>query len=151
MHKIMFVCHGNICRSTMAEFVMKHLVCEQGLSDQWVIASAGTSREELGNDTHVGTKRVLTAHGIPFARRRAVQLTPADYDAYNYLVGMERYNMNNMRRLLGGDPQSKMTRLLDFTDHPGDIDDPWYTGRFEETYAQVYEGCAAMLGALLRQ
>lgn len=127
---------------------MKQLVNEKGMGAAFDIASAATSREEIGSDTHAGTRRVLTVHGVPFTRRAARQLTKADYEEYDYLIGMETYNIKNMMRLLGGDPDGKMSRLLDFTDRPRDIDDPWYTGRFEDTYREVTQGCEALFRAI---
>lgn len=150
MHKIMFVCHGNICRSTMAEFVMKDLVKRAGCEADFVIASSATSREEIGNDTHPGTKRVLAAHGVPFSSRAAVQLRAADYDAWDLFVGMDSANIRNMRRMLDGDPLHKVHKLLEFpesstADTARDVADPWYTGDFETTYDDVVRGCEALL------
>lgn len=148
MIKILFVCHGNICRSTMAEFVMKDMVKKNGLD--WEIESAATSTEEIGNDIHRGTKAKLTEKGIPFTSRRARQITNADYEHYDLLIGMDRYNMINMRRFYQGDPQDKLRLLLDFTDRGGDIADPWYTGNFDATYDDIEEGCSALLKKLLK-
>ena len=154
MHRIMFVCHGNICRSTMAEFVMKDLVKRAGREADFVIASSATSREEIGNDTHPGTTRALSAHGVSFSPRAAVQLNAADYDAYDLFVGMDSANIRNMRRMLDGDSAGKVHKLLEFsegvaTDDASDVADPWYTGDFETTYNDVLRGCEALL-ALLR-
>lgn len=145
MIKILFVCHGNICRSPMAEFVMKDLVTKQGLSDQFHIASAATSMEEIGNGVHRGTRRILDGLGISYAGKCAVRLERSDYKTYDYLIAMEQYNIKNMLRILGSDPEHKISRLLDFTDHPGDIADPWYTGDFDLTYREVKEGCEGLL------
>lgn len=136
--KILFICHGNICRSTMAEFVMKKLVADAGLD--WEIASAATSREEIGNDTHYGTKNVLRAKGIPFTPRRARQITQEDYHRYDLLIGMDKHNMINMRRFYPNDPKNKLRLLLN-----RDIADPWYSGDFETTFADVWEGCNKLL------
>ena len=151
MKKILFVCLGNICRSPMAEFVMKDLVRRAGLEDQFQIASAATSREESGNGVHPGTRRILSRYGIHPAGKRAVQLTAADYDKYDLLLGMDSANVRNMLRILGDDPEGKVCRMLDLTDHPRDIADPWYTGDFEATLADVLEGCDALLARYPRQ
>ena len=148
MTKILFICHGNICRSTMAEFVLKDMARKMGLD--WEIESAATSTEELGNDIHHGTKAKLTAKGIPFTPRRARQMTKADYDYYDLLIGMDRYNMINMRRFYQNDPQDKLRLLLDYTDRGGDIADPWYTGNFDATYNDIEEGCTALIKKLLK-
>ena len=145
MTKILFVCHGNICRSPMAEFVMRDIVNEQGFGDNFEIASAATSSEELGNPPHRGTRAKLREFGIDTAGKYAVKLTSDDYPLYDYLIGMDQWNIKNMHRISGGDPEGKIQRLLDFTDRPGDIADPWYTGNFEQTYTDVYEGCEALL------
>ena len=144
--KILFICHGNICRSTMAEFVLKDMAAKKGLD--WEIASAGTSTEELGNDIHRGTKAKLTEKGIPFTSRRARQITQADYDHYDLLIGMDRRNMINMRRFYANDPQDKLRLLLDYTSRGGDIADPWYTGNFDDTYEDIKEGCEALIKVL---
>lgn len=143
--RILFVCHGNICRSTMAEFVMKKMVDDAGLSDVVEIESAATSREELGNDTHPGTKRALDAHGIPYTRRSARQIMRADYDDFDYIIGMDRYNMSNMRRAFGGDPDGKLSLMMEWAGYDRDVADPWYTGDFETTYDDVEAGCLALL------
>ena len=153
VHRIMFVCHGNICRSTMAEFAMRDMASRAGLANRFVIASAATSTEEIGSDTHPGTKRVLAAHGIPVTRRAAVQLRAADYDAYDLFIGMDSANVRNMRRMLGGDPLCKVHKLLEYAegvdaDRASDVADPWYTGDFETTYADVTRGCEALLAYL---
>ena len=145
MIKILFVCHGNICRSTMAEFVMKDMVRKAGLEDEYYIESAATSREEIGNDTHPGTKRKLTEVGIPYTKRRARQVTKNDYDEYDYLVIMDQNNFRNLNRIIGSDPENKVFKLLDFAGKNRDIADPWYTGNFDETYEDVVEGCQALL------
>jgi protein-tyrosine phosphatase len=147
MMKILFVCHGNICRSTMAEFVLKDMAQKKGLD--WEINSAGTSTEELGNDIHRGTKAKLTEKGISFTSRSARQITKRDYEHYDLLIGMDRYNMINMRRFYGGDPQGKLRLLLDYTSRGGDIADPWYTGDFDEVYTDIHEGCEALIKKVL--
>ena len=149
MTKILMICHGNICRSTMAEFVMKDMVRKAGLEDEYYIESAATSREEIGNDTHPGTKRKLTEVGIPFTKRRARQVTKSDYDEYDYLVIMDQNNFRNLNRIIGSDPENKVFKLLDFAGKNRDIADPWYTGNFDETYDDVLEGCEAFIEYLM--
>ena len=148
MTKILFVCHGNICRSPMAEFILKDLVRKAGCAAEVRIASAATSREELGSPIYPPAQRQLRSHGVPFDDHRARQMTRADYDAYDLLIGMDSRNLANMRRICGGDPDGKVHRLLDFTDRPGDVADPWYTGNFDATYRDVLAGCTAMLEQL---
>ena len=144
MIKILFVCHGNICRSPMAEFVFKDIIDHLHRSSQFQIASAATSTEEIGNPVHYGTRDLLRRKGISTAGKYARQMTRRDYQEYDYLIGMDQWNIRNMQRITGGDPDGKIFRLLDFTDHPRDIADPWYTGDFETTYADVLEGCLAL-------
>lgn len=148
MTKILFICHGNICRSPMAEFVMKHMVRARGLEKAFYIASAATSREEIGNDIHYGTRAKLREKGIPFARRQAVQLCPADYEKYDYLIAMDRNNLRNIRRIIGEDPAGKVHLLLEYAGEYRDIADPWYTGNFDETYDDVVKGCEGLLGKI---
>lgn len=145
MIKVLFVCHGNICRSPMAEFVMKDLVRKAGLENRFVIESKAARRDELGNDTHYGTRAKLRQMGIPFAKRRATLLSKADYAAYDYLVAMDAENVHDMLRLFGGDPNGKIYKLLRFADEDRDVADPWYTGNFDETYEDVLKGCTALL------
>lgn len=145
MIKILFVCHGNICRSPMAEFVMKDMVRKAGLETRFVIESKAARRDELGNDTHYGTKAKLRQMGIPFAKRRATLLSKADYAAYDYLIAMDAENVHDMLRLFGGDPNGKIYKLLRFADEDRDVADPWYTGNFDETYEDVLKGCTALL------
>lgn len=153
MHRIMFVCHGNICRSTMAEFVMKDLAKRTGRAHELFIASAGTSTEELGNPVHPGTQHVLRAHGISCAGKRAVQLRASDYDRFDLFVGMDSANVRNMRRMLKGDPKGKVHKLLEYADglpcdRAPDVADPWYTHDFDTTYRDVLRGCKALLAQL---
>ena len=149
MIKVLFICHGNICRSTMAEFVMKYIVRKTGKQNQFQIDSAATSREEIGNPVHPGTRRKLASVGVPVGTHYAVQMTGVDYDKYDYLIGMDSWNMKNMLRITGGDPEHKLYKLLDFTERKGeDIADPWYTGNFDETYEDVDEGCRGLLNYL---
>lgn len=148
MTKILFVCLGNICRSPMAEFIMRDLVRQRGLAAEFEIASAATSDEELGNPVYPPARRMLAAHGIDCAGKRAVQLTRADYDRYDLLFGMEQRNVQRMRAICGGDPAGKIARLLDGTPRPRDIADPWYTGDFQSTWDDLLEGCTALLDRL---
>ncbi|MDE8702595.1 low molecular weight phosphotyrosine protein phosphatase [Adlercreutzia equolifaciens] len=149
MPRILFVCHGNICRSTMAEFVLKDMVRKRGEADRYVIASAATSTEEIGNPVHPGTQRVLREHGIGgFEKKRARQLRPTDYDEYDLLIGMDDANVRNMKRMLGGDPDGKIRKLLDFIGEDRSIADPWYTGDFATTYEDVVVGCEGLLREL---
>lgn len=145
MTKILFICHGNICRSPMGEFVMKDLVKKAGLEDQFQIASAATSTEEIGCPVYPPARRKLAEHGISCAGKTARQLTKADYARYDLLVGMDRANIRNMNRICGGDPEGKIKLLLDYTDRPGDVADPWYTEDFESTWRDVLEGCRRLL------
>lgn len=140
MTKILMICHGNICRSTMSEFIMKDMVRRAGLEDQFYIESAATSREEIGNDTHPGTKRKLTEVGIPFTKRRARQVTKKDYDEYDYLIIMDEENRWGLNRIINDDPQGKVYKLLEFAGKDRDIADPWYTGNFDDTYDDIVEG-----------
>ena len=145
MIKILFVCHGNICRSPMAEFVMKDLVKKAGVEEDFEIASAATSREELGNPVYPPARRKLREHGIDCSGKTARQLQKEDYIHYDYLIGMDRYNLRNMERMLGGDPNHKIRLLLSFAGEDREIADPWYTGGFDETYDDVLTGCQALL------
>lgn len=150
MYKILFVCHGNICRSPMAEFVFMDMLKKRGISGI-TAQSAATSTEELGNSVHYGTAAVLRRLGIDYSEKRARQMTRADYDEYDLLIGMDSTNIRNMRRIAWcGENDGKIYRLLDFTNVPRDISDPWYTGDFERTYADVTEGCEALIAYLLR-
>ncbi|MBE6837568.1 MAG: low molecular weight phosphotyrosine protein phosphatase [Ruminococcus sp.] len=145
MIKLLFVCHGNICRSPMAEFVMKDIVRKNGLSDEIYVESCATSTEEIGNDIHYGTKRKLTEKGIPFERRGARQITKKDYDNFDYVILMDSYNTRNLKRIIPDDTKNKVFKLLDFSERKGeDIADPWYTGNFDETYNDVLEGCQGL-------
>ena len=149
MIKILFICHGNICRSPMCEFVMKDLVNKAGRADQFEIASAATSTEELGNPVHPGTRRELAKHGISCEGKRARQVTRADYDRYDMLICADSNNIRNLRRITGGDPDGKISLVLDHTSRPGrDVDDPWYSGDFETTWNDVSDGCAGLLREL---
>lgn len=146
MHKVMFVCHGNICRSPMAEFVLKDMVRKRGIADEFHIESAATSTEEIGNSPHYGTVDKLASVGIAVdGRKVARQLTAADYDAFDVFVGMDSANVKNMRRILGGDPDGKVHKMLEFAGVDRDVADPWYTGDFDTTYEDVCDGCTGLL------
>lgn len=143
--KILFVCHGNICRSPMCEFVMKDLVKKAGLEDQFYIASAATSREEIGNPVHHGTRNKLQEFGISTKGKYAVQMTKSDYNKYDFLIGMDDWNLQNIMRIIGKDPEKKVHKLLEFAGRQDEIADPWYTGDFDVTYQDVRCGCQALL------
>ena len=146
MTRVLFVCHGNICRSPMAEFVMKDLVRKAGLESQFHIESAATSTEEISNPVYPPARRKLAEHGINCAGKTARQLTRSDYDAFDLLVGMDRANLRNMHRICGGDPDSKIHLLMEFAGRPkAEVADPWYTGDFEATWQDVLEGCRGIL------
>ena len=149
MIRVLFICHGNICRSTMAESVMTYLIREKNLQDRFIINSAATSREEIGNGPHYGTVNKLRQVGIPVIPHRAVQMTKEDYLSYDYLVGMDTANIRNMNRIAGGDPDEKIYKLMTFAGSSRDVADPWYTGDFDTTYRDVIEGCQAMLEHLI--
>ena len=149
MIKILFICHGNICRSPMAEFVMKDMVKKAGLESRFQIASAATSTEEIGNPVHRGTQEKLRQAGISCAGKTARQLTRSDYAAYDYLIGMDTWNIRNMHRMLGGDPDKKRYKLLEVAGSTPDVADPWYTGDFETTYRDVVAGCQGLLSKIM--
>lgn len=144
----MFVCLGNICRSPMAEFVLKDMVKKQGLEKEFYIKSSATSSEEIGNDIHYGTRDKLMQNGISFTKRKAVKLRAEDYKKYDYIIGMEKSNVINIKRIVGEDVDDKIYRLLDFSDTHRDIADPWYTGNFEITFNDIVEGCNGFLKCL---
>ena len=147
--RVLFVCLGNICRSPIAEFVMKDMVSKRGIADKFYIASAATSTEEIwngiGNPVYPPARKELAKHGISCEGKRAVQITKADYGKYDYILGMEQRNIRNILRIVGKDPEGKVKLLLDYSDDPRDIADPWYTGDFESTYRDVVEGCEGVL------
>ncbi len=146
MKNILFICHGNICRSPMAEFVMRDLAKKAGVEIE--AASAATSREEIGNPVYPPARAKLAEHGISCAGHAARQLVRGDYEKYDHLIGMDAANVRNILRICGGDPDGKVHRLLDFTDRPGDVADPWYTGDFDATWRDVDAGCRGLLAAL---
>ena len=151
MPRILFVCLGNICRSPMAEFIMKDMVKKAGLADRFEIASAATSREELGNPVYPPARQKLAQHGIGCKGKAARQLTAEDYGYYDLLIGMEEANLRNMRRICGGDPEGKMHLILEYTTHPGDVADPWYTGDFDTAWRDIEDGCRALLARLTQK
>lgn len=151
MIKVLFICHGNICRSPMAEFIFKDLIQKRGVANQFFIASAATSTEEIGNPVYPPAKRKLAEHGISCEGKRARQMKREDYKEYDLLIGTEQINIRNMERIAGGDPDAKMHRLLDYSTRPRDISDPWYTGDFERAYRDILEGCEALLDYLMKE
>lgn len=148
MHRILFVCHGNICRSTMAQFVFEHLVQAAGRSHEFVIDSAATSTEELGNPPHYGTVEVLRRHNITVGTHRARQIRPHEAHEWDHIIYMDTANKRNLARILGPDPTAQITSMLSWAGRSGDVADPWYTGDFEATYADVLAGCKGLLAAL---
>lgn len=149
MIRVLFICHGNICRSPMAQFVFQDMVNKRGLADHFTIDSKATSTEELGNSPHPGTVRKMNELGIPMIPHRASQLNRRDYEEYDYFIGMDTWNMRNINRIFGGDPEGKVYKFLSFGSDGRDIADPWYTGNFDETYEDVLEGCEGFLAYLL--
>ena len=147
----MFVCHGNICRSPMAEFVMKDIVRKTGLESEILVESAATSTEEIGNDIHRGTRQKLTKENIPFTQRSARQITSDDYQKFDYLIGMDDENIFTMRRRWNNDPENKIFLLLEFAGKTLEITDPWYTGNFENTYSDIVEGCNGLMKDILKR
>ena len=148
MKNILFVCHGNICRSTMAEFVMKDLVRKAGREEEFHIQSAATHRDEIGSDTHYGTKEILKLKGVPFTPRHAVQMVKADYEKYDLIIGMDSENTTYSKRIIGEDTENKVHLLLSFAGEKRSVADPWYTGDFGKTYDDVVKGCTALLQGL---
>ena len=153
MIRIMFVCHGNICRSPMAEFIFKDMVQKQGISERFVVSSSATSTEEIwngiGNPVYPPAKAELERHGLSCKGKRAVQLQKSDYDKYDYFVGMDSANIRNMIRIFGEDKDNKISKLMDYTERGGDVADPWYSRRFDVAYRDIYDGCAGLLKRLM--
>ena len=152
MIRVMFVCHGNICRSPMAEMILKDMVRKRGIADRFVIASSATSTEEIWGDTgspvYPPARAMLKKKGIPCEDHHAVQIRKSDYAAYDYIIAMEQFNLRNMRSVIGSDPDRKVYRMLDFTGTPRDVSDPWFSGDFESAYNDISRGCAAFLDYL---
>ncbi len=146
--RVMFVCHGNICRSPMAEFLLKDMVDKRGVSDRFIIESAATTNEEIGNPVYPGTRKRLAREGISVEGKVAKRLRRDDYDKFDLIIGMDAENMRDMKRLFGGDPDGKVYKMLEFAGIDGDVADPWYTGDFEATYDDIYEGCIGLLNFL---
>ncbi len=149
MIKILFICHGNICRSPMAEFLFKDYVKKLGKENEFYIESAATSTEEIGNGVHYGTKKILNSLGIDSSKKRARQIMKSDYNNFDYLIGMDEWNIKNILRIVGNDKDNKIYKLLDFTLLKRDISDPWYTGNFNETYNDIMEGIKGLYNYLL--
>ena len=141
MVKVLFVCHGNICRSPMAEFILKDMVKKAGCEKDFEIRSAATSTEEIGNPVYPPAKAKLAEHGISCVGKTAVQMTKADYDYYDYIIAMDRFNLRNMKKFVGNDEEKKVSLMMDYTDRHGDVADPWYSGDFETTWNDISEGC----------
>lgn len=150
MQRILFVCHGNICRSAMAEFIMKNLVREAGLENDFLIESAATSTEEIGNDMYPPAKAKLRQEGIPFTKRAARQIRASDYERYDLMIGMDRANISNMCRCWNGDPLGKVHKLLEYTGSAQDVSDPWYSGDFDTAYDDISRGCSALMAFMLK-
>ncbi len=149
MIKVLFICHGNICRSPMAEAVFRHMLEERGLGERFAVDSAAVSAEEIGNPVYPEANRTLVAHGLPASNHHAWQLTRADYDRYDFFIGMDQENIYRMRQIFGGDSQRKVGLLLAYTEHPREVEDPWYTGRFDRVFDLITQGCQALLETLL--
>lgn len=150
MIKILFVCHGNICRSPMAEFILKKMITDKGLAERFVVESRATSAEELGNPVYPPARAELLRNGISCEGKRAIKLTAEDYEKYDLLIGMDNANIRNMYRLFGGDPCNKIGRLMDYTERGGEVADPWYSGDFDVTFKDVSDGCAALLASVIK-
>ena len=145
MIRVLAICHGNICRSPMCEFILKDMIRQKGLEDEFYIESCATSTEEIGRSLHSGAKRKLDEMGIPNERRRARQLTREDYDAFDYLICMDEWNVRNIMRIIRRDPENKVHMLLEYAGERREIADPWYTGNFDETYEDLIRGCTGFL------
>lgn len=149
MTKVLFVCHGNICRSPMAEFILKDMVKKAGVDKEFEIKSAATSTEEIGNPVYPPARAKLAEHDISCKGKKAVQMTKEDYEYYDYIIAMDRHNLRNMKRFIGNDEKKKVSLMMDYTDRCGDVADPWYTGDFETTWKDIYEGCRGFLGKIM--
>ena len=150
MVKILFVCHGNICSSPMAEFIMKDIVNKKGIADMFEISSAATSTEEIGNPVYPPARAKLKEHNISCAGKTARQMTAADYTYYDYIIAMDRFNLRNMKKFIGNDNDKKVSLLMDYTNRPGDVADPWYTGDFETTWRDICDGCRGFLNTIVK-
>ncbi len=150
MVKILFVCHGNICRSPMAEFIMKDIVNKKGIADMFEISSAATSTEEIGNPVYPPARAKLKEHNISCDGKTARQMTAADYTYYDYIIAMDRFNLRNMKKFIGNDNDKKVSLLMDYTNRPGDVADPWYTGDFETTWRDICDGCRGFLNTIVK-
>ena len=148
MIRVLFICHGNICRSPMAEFILKDIIKKRGLEDKFIISSSATGTEEIGNPVHPGTRKKLSSFNINTSGKKAVQITKSDYEKYDYIFLMDNNNIRNIKRIIDSDPDNKICRFLDITNNPRDIADPWYTGNFDETYNDILEGCTAFIEKL---
>lgn len=151
MIKVLFVCHGNICRSPMAEFIFKDIVKKEGLEKEFEIRSAATSTEEIGNPVYPPARKILAEYGISCNGKTAVQMTKSDYDYYDYIIAMDSYNLRNMKRFTGDDEKKKVSLLMDYTARRGDVADPWYTGDFETARKDISDGCASFFNFLKNQ
>lgn len=149
MHKILFICHGNICRSPMAEMIFKNLLRERKMEQRFFVASAATSREEIGNPVYPPARAELARHGVAVERRGARQVTRQDYAEYDLLIAMDHFNLRNLHRMLDGDPEGKVHLLMDYTNRPGEVADPWYNDRFDIAYRDILEGCEGLLAHLM--
>ena len=155
MIKIMFVCHGNICRSPMAEFILKNMIVQNGTENNFFVTSSATSTEEIwngiGNPVYPPAREELARHGIECREKRAVQLQKSDYEKYDLFIGMDSANIRNMHRIFGGDPNNKIHKLMEYTSRGGDVADPWYSDRFDIAYRDIYDGCEALLKELINE
>ncbi len=148
MIKVLFVCHGNICRSPMAQYIFQNMVDKAGMTDRFYIDSAATSTEEIGNGLHYGTRNKLNEVGIPYGDHKAYQISKPDYEKYDYIIGMDEADIRNINRMIGPDTESKVYKLLDFASIDRDIADPWYTGNFDVTYDDIVQGLEAFFNEI---
>lgn len=145
MHRVMFICHGNICRSPMAEFILRKMVIDKGIGENFYIASSATSTEEIGNPVYPPARAELKKHGIDTLGKVAVRFTPNDYDKYDLVILMDNNNLRNIFRIIDSDPEGKIHKLMDYTSRGGEVADPWYCGNFDKTYSDIYDGCVGLL------